>query len=357
MKEDNLRQNKEIDIIDLTKRVFKEYKTLGAFILVFAILGIIVALSQPKSYTTNVVLAPEISSGIGISSGISDLASMVGVDLSSNSNNVDAIYPEIYPDIFASTDFILTVLNIPVKTLNGTHRTYNDHLILDQKYPFWVYPQIWATKLFKKKNINSKTKKLDPFHLTKGQYNIVAAIRTNISCLVDKKTSVITIAVKDQDPMVSAIVADTLCNKLQNYITIYRTKKARNDLAYTEKLYKEAKAQYEKSRRVYAGYSDANTDIIVPSYKSKEEDLENEMQLRFNTYTQMSQQLQLAKAKLQERTPAFTVIQKASIPIKASSTPRLYTLIAFILIGVLFDALWILYLKEIITSRTKKKEA
>jgi LPS O-antigen subunit length determinant protein (WzzB/FepE family) len=148
--------------------------------------------------------------------------------------------------------------------------------------------------------------------------------------------------------MVSATMADTIQNRLQQYITMYRTKKARNDLAYAQKLYSEARSQYIKSQEVYSSYSDANEDLILQSYKSKQDELENEMQLRYNIYNQSVQQLQLAKAKVQEQTPAFTIIQGASVPIKATSTPRTLIVLIYIIIGVIFDTIWILEFHKIL---------
>ena len=133
---------------------------------------------------------------------------------------------------------------------------------------------------------------------------------------------------------------------LKEYITIYRTKKARNDLEYTQNLFNEAKERYVKSRQVYGSYADANEDLILQSYRSKQEELENEMQLMYNMYKQLSQQLQMAKAKVQEKTPVFTVIQSSSVPIRASSTPRSHIVLLFIFFGIIADVIWILYLKE-----------
>ena len=44
--------------------------------------------------------------------------------------------------------------------------------------------------------------------------------------------------------------------------------------------------------------------------------MENEMQLKYDAYTTLDKQLQAAKAKVQERTPAFTMIKGSSVPIK-----------------------------------------
>lgn len=343
---------KEIDTIALVQRILEHKITLAVFIVVFAVIGVVKALYTPREYTTNVILAPELSGGGGLPEGLSNLASMVGVDLSSSSSkSIDAIYPEIYPDVLSSTDFILKLFDVKVKTKGAQEeKTYFNHLVQDVTIPFWSYPQIWIQSYFEKKE-TGPAKALNPFSLTKAQDMIVKQIRSSVFCSIDKKTSVISISVKDNDPAVSAIMADTVMNRLQQYITVYRTHKSRTDLAYTQKLYDEAKAQYTEARQQYASFSDANTDVILQSYKSKEEDLENDMQLKFNTYTQLSQQLQIAKAKVQEKTPAFTVIQRASIPLKPSGTPRSLIVILTVVVGCIADAVWVLLLRDMIRKK------
>lgn len=338
--------SREIDVIAIVKKVWKEKKTLYAFLGVFAVLGVIKALCTPKEYTTNVLLAPELGTGGGISENISSLASMVGVDFSSSNKSIDAIYPEIYPDVLASSDFIINLFDIKVRMKEDpAERTYFRHLVFDTPIPFWSYPSIWLAKLMEKKD-KRKSKGIDPFYLTKAQDEIVKKIRSNISCTVDKKTSVISISVKDNDPFASAIIADTIKSRLQQYIISYRTQKARNDLEQNEKLCEEAHKQYLKAKDKYAVFSDANENIVLQSYKLKAIDLENEMQLKFNNYSGLVQQVQLAKAKVQERTPAFTVIQSSTVPLKASSTPRSVMVILFIFLGGVLDVIWVMFRPE-----------
>ncbi len=333
----------EIDIIGLIQKVLREKKLLALFITVFTCVGIIVAINKKKEYTANVVLAPEIT-GMGMSQSLGTLASMVGVDFGGNGNSTDAIYPDIYPDVFASNDFIIPLFKIPVVLKDSTNsKTYYDHLTKDSKIAFWEYPAIWVTSLLSKSEDGKlgKQKDVNLFCLTKMQAGICDKIRKNIACLIDKKTSVITISVTDDDPQVAAILADTIQNRLQQYISLYRTQKARNDLSYAKKIFVESKEQYIRAQRAFAGYSDANTEVILQSFKSKQEELENEMQLRYNIYTQAGQQLQVAKSKVQEHTPAFTVIQRATVPLRASSTPRTIIVLLFVIVGIGLDVIWI----------------
>lgn len=344
-------KSKEIDVVGIIKKMLTEWKLLAKIIVVSAVLGVVVALNTPKSYTTTVILAPELSSGSSMGGNLSNIASMVGINLSNAGNGIDAIYPQIYPDVLTSSDFILRLFDVKVAPDEETKpKRYYDYLSEDTNVPFWRYPMIWISKLLASPD-STASNAINDFKLTKKQDAILNQIRGSIACIVDKNTSVITISVTDADKQVCAIMADTIQKQLQQYITIYRTKKARMDLAYSEKLYNESRAQYIKAQQLYSSYSDANTDVILESFKAKRDELENEMQLKYNIYTQTVQQLQLAKAKVQEQTPAFSVIQSASVPLKASSTPRAFIVLLYICLGIMVDAIWVGFLKEIIRRK------
>ena len=131
---------------------------------------------------------------------------------------------------------------------------------------------------------------------------------------VDKKTFVITIDVTDQDPLVAATVADSVRVRLQEALTAYRTAKSRHDLAYVQKIQKEAKRDYDRACMLYADFMDSNRDIVLESVRQQRLKLENDMQLRYNNYNALSAQLLAAQAKVQQDTPAFTTLERATVP-------------------------------------------
>ena len=61
---------KEIDFVNITKRVLAEKKTLGYFILTFAVIGIIYAINQQKTYTSTVNTISAKSSSLILPSSI-----------------------------------------------------------------------------------------------------------------------------------------------------------------------------------------------------------------------------------------------------------------------------------------------
>ncbi len=267
-----------------------------------------------------------------------------------NMTSSDAIYPTLYPDLMGSPNFIVDLFGIKVVNEEGDIKTdYYTYLTKEQKVSIWTMPIIWLKRqmnsLFpRKKDVlksDGNSGDSDLLILSKEQSDVVSMIQDKITCSVDKKTDVITITVKDQDRLISATMADSVRVRLQDFITDYRTQKARVDLEYYTKLTDEAKRDYEEARRLYASYADANTDLMLTSFKAKEQDLENDMQLKYNTYTTLTTQLQMAKAKVQERTPAFTVIQGASVPQIPAGPKRMLFVLAMMFLTFMGTTIYI----------------
>ena len=322
----------------------KRRKHLYVVVLPVAfVLACIYALGLPNYYNVQVKLSPELSSKSSTSS-ISALASQFGVTLGGRANaGTEALFPTLYPDLMNSVDFKTSLFPVKVKREEDKKvMTYYDYLLNEQKTPWWSGAVKGLMSFFGSKE-KEKNLKVDPFRLTKTQTAIAQVIDKKVVCDVDKKTMVITIDVTDQDPLIAATMADSVKVRLQDFITEYRTKKARHDLAYTQKLYKEAKERYTRARQNYASFSDANQDLILESVRSKQTDLENEMQLQFNAYNTLAQQMQMAEAKVQEDTPAFTTLQSATVPVKKAGPVRSKMVLMFLFLVFIGTTAYILY--------------
>lgn len=328
----------KIDIAKLAQIVLADKRKMLIYCGIGAIAGIIFAFSIPRIYKSSVMLAPEETSN-GFSGNISSLASMVGMNMKFGDSG-DAIYPEIYPDVLESTKFLVSLFPVKVTSKDGKIKDmpYAEYMERHQKEEWWFYPVTLAVRLIErlKGEQGSGSKgNVDPVFITKKQYDLAKKISKNIDCHVDKKTNVISITLTDQDPKIALTMVDAVKTNLQDFITEYRTNKARNDEAYMEKLHTEAFEQYTKAREKYATFADEYNFVLLESVKSKMEALQDEMQLKYNIYTQVESQLQIAKAKVQERTPAFTTLQNAFMPVKHANKPKVLILAVFVFIAFL----------------------
>ena len=191
---------------------------------------------------------------------------------------------------------------------------------------------------------------IDPYNLSKDEDAIAGSIRNNIKINFDKKTAVISISIKDQDPLICKTIGDSVKERLQEFITDYRTRKARVDLEYNQKIYGEAKARYEQARNRYARFSDSNRDVLSQHTQTRKAELQNEMQLQQTIYQQVAAQVQQAEAKVQEETPAFTTLQSATVPVKKTGPKRAQICIIYLFLAFLATSIWILYKEDDLKS-------
>jgi len=229
------------------------------------------------------------------------------------------------------------------KNINTSLYTYLDE---KQKKAWWSYILSAPFKLIglfssqKEDNKNAPDSRV--IVLSKKQQDILLALKDRINVSVDKKTGVITLSSTMQSPEISATVADTVISYMQKYIVGYRTQKARQDKNFTEQLYNEAQANYYKAQKILSTYVDENMGIVSARYRNTQERLQNEANVAFGVYNQMAQQLQMAKMKVQDTTPVYTIIQPAVVPLKATSPRKPLILVAFLFLAGVGACGWVL---------------
>lgn len=355
----NFSSQEEIDLLELALKVWGERKFVLKACGYAVLIGLVIAFSIPREYTANAMIAPELSDN-KTTGGLSSLAAMAGFNLNATST-ADAIYPDLYPDIVTSTPFITGLFNVQVKDLDEeVDTTLYCYLNEHQRVPWWTLITSapfkalgWVISLFTEEEKEDAI--LDPFHLTKEEADIAKELSERITVSVDKKTGVTTLSVTMQDARISACLTDTVVRRLQDYITEYRTTKARQDFQFQEKLFERKKKEYEKAQENYAKFADANKNIILLSYRAEQERLENEMRLAYQVYTSVAQQLQMAEVKVQEITPVYTIIEPATIPIKASKPRKTLMLLGIVFLTGLCCVSWILFGRDFyINLKTKK---
>ncbi len=355
----NKPQEKEqtIDFMALFHSLWKYRKLYYKVLGITFVLALVYAFSLPKVYRCEVMLAPELST-TRTSNSLTSLARSFGMKLGNNltGGNSEALMPTLYPDLMNSVDFKTSLFDVQVCAKDSVKpKSYYDYLLNDQKRPWWsavIGGTIGAiTDLFASEDTvgnSAKNKKVNPFKLTKKQTAIAKVIANKVVCDVDQKTLVITIDVRDQDPVICATVADSVKERLQDFITAYRTNKARIDLEYNEKLCAEAKQRYEKARQRYVEFADANQDVVLQSVRTRITDLENEMQLQFNAYQTYAAQVQNSEAQVQQETPAFMTLQSATVPIKPAGPSKKKYLLVFLFLAFAGTTTYVLYKENLL---------
>lgn len=335
----------QIDWMGILRQVLAIRKKLYIAAAVGVVLGILIALGTPKQYTVNITLSPEMSSSKSGSGLASMAASFLGGSIGNDSP--DALNATLAPDIVASTPFLLELFDARVvsqdKQIDTTFTAY-----LDEQKSSWMDYVLKAPgmaisgikSLFSDKKEKTETIQEGTIELNEEDAAKLEGLRQQITAEVDKKTAITTLSVTLQDPKVTATIADSVVSKLQQYITAYRTSKAKEDCQYLEKLYKERQQEYYDAQQRYARYVDANSNVVFQSTLAERERLQNDMNLAYQVYSQVAQQLQVARAKVQEEKPVFAVVEPAVVPLNPSGTSRKVIVLGFIFLAVAFTGAW-----------------
>ncbi len=321
----------EFDLSTLLHLLRKKLKVIVWYTVIAAILGFLIAWCIPKEYESSASIIPE--SEVSESSGLSALTNMAGIDLG---NGEDAIGPGLYPTVVCSNKFIVDLLYTPVQTIDGEVNTVLITYLKEYtRRPWWSFFRKSIGKLMKKLNppiqynVRGEGERINPERLSMNDEMMLEGLKGSISCNMDEKTGMIHIAFRTQDPLVAKTVVDTLMVHLQDFITAYRTNKARIDLVHYQEIEEETHQKYDETQRAYARYCDTHMGSLLQAYQSEMEALETEMSVALNAYTQVKQQVQAAEAKVQENTPAFTIVETASVPPRHCSPHKLLMAIAF----------------------------
>lgn len=348
MEENKISNVKIIELQPIVKKLWRHRRLFYKVLPIVFVVSCIYIFSLPRFYTTDAKLAPELGGSMGGGS-LGSIASAFGFDFGDMQTS-DAITPLLYPDLMEDNAFVTQLFPIKVVNKDGDIKaTYFEYLKKYQKRPWWGGFTSWFFNLFKSNEKGDSTT-FDPYCLSKKDNEIVDKIRKNIRLNIDKKTGVITIIVEDQDPRICKTLSDSAMNRLQQFITEYRTNKARKDYDYYKQLTSEAKKDYESARQQYANMSDASTNVSLRSVELKLEDMENDMQLKYNTYTTLNTQLQAAKAKVQERTPVFTILKGAAVPIKPAGPKRMFFVMGMMVVAFMGVSAYILFKSRLSTS-------
>ncbi len=299
-------------------------------------LGTLYALSKSNEYKAQITVMPEFQNKASSLSGLNSLAGLAGIDVGSLSGNIDAIRPDLYPNVSQSTPFGLQMLNQPVYSkLFKKQQPLQEFLISQQL-------ETWRGKLGSLLNSGSSetedTNVSEIYHgqveLSKEEEDLIAGLKSRITVTHDKKSGMLTIETQMPDPIVASSIAQSTLNYLTDYVTTYRTEKARKQVDFLTKQVARAKQRYQESEMILSNYRDRNRSLYTNTAKIEEQRIQADFMLAQNLYNDLVKQLELARIRIQEDTPVFKILEPARIPRKKSAPNRTMTVIGFMAVGV-----------------------
>lgn len=363
----------EIDLWELVRKIWLGRVIIVKSVIILILIGLLVAFGSSETYTSEVKILPvtQQQSSLG---GLGGLARQFGVGSGMN-NTRDGIPPTLYPDIIHSTQFLRQLLNmevsLPDENRKVTLRTYylehQEESLLNvlQKYtvklPFTVLSSIRErntseNELSLNENpiIATNGVKSQVFKLSSEELQLLRALRSVINSSEAINTGVITIRIEMGDSVIAAEVAMRVVEQLSEYVTNYRTEKAKLDVEFISDRYEEAKSRFNEAQLELAKFSDENRGNLTAVARITQQSLQSNYSLTFNLYNSMSERLEEARIKLQEETPIINILEHASVPDSRTSPKRAQILIIYTMLGGLIGIV-LIFAKQMWRSVKEKK--
>jgi uncharacterized protein involved in exopolysaccharide biosynthesis len=341
----------EIDLRDIILPIWKARKQILTTAIIFAIIGGIIGFMTPATYTASSTFLPQTSQvGGGLSGSLGGLASLAGINLNAPMSGGD-IPPSMYATVLGSQPFKKRILDAKIG-VNGDSISYRDYLTNQPKsilglvgeYTIGLPGKVMVTINSSEENANELVGNgLIP--LTDKEFELQKSLSSKISIANDKKEGVVSLTVKEGDPLVAAQIAQVTETALQDWIIEHKIKNAKAQYDFIEKQFEAKQKEFFSIQEQLANYTDRNQNVLSASYLTRLDRLQAEFNLVNTVYSELAKQKEQAAIQLSKDTPTFSILDPVKVP-KEKTGPKksLYILGAFF-IGLIGGSGWAFALK------------
>lgn len=154
----------------------------------------------------------------------------------------------------------------------------------------------------------------------------------------------LTLQVVDPDPMVSALMLDSVCSHLQKFIATKRLMVVRHRYKSLAGVRDSMRDDYLQCQELYAAYNDAHHGSLKAQEKSRLETLRKNKDIAYKTFSIVNQQYLRLKTQLERNPMSFYTVKMASVPVRPSNPQYMVNILSFLVVTLLLTTLFVLYL-------------
>lgn len=342
----------EVDLKYFLIPIWKKRKRVLITIIIFAFIGVFIAYSLENRYTADTVFLPQGGEGSEqIGGQLGGLASLAGINLNSGGGGALIFPPALYPNLLDNIDLQLELLSskIYLQDLGDsvTYRVYYDSvyspgimsILLD--YTIGLPGKIFGA-LKGGEDAPIKRGQDKYYRISKKDYGLIKQLKADITLKPNDADGYVSMSFTMPDPDHAAQMAGHLERILHNNLVDFRLEKIIQELEYLEGTYAEKKKDYLKAQKELSDFKDRNINLITTSSQENLQNLQNQFDLTFEIYKNVSASLEQKKIEKSKNTPLIKTIKPIVIPFKRSSPNRPQVLIIFVILGFVFSSAHIL---------------
>lgn len=303
-----------IDGVTLVVAVWTKRKLISMVVICSTVVSIIISLLLQESFLSTAVLLPETDksklAGLG---GLSDLASLAGVNVGGGEGSL----VKLYPTIVKSEALLKTVVY--------------------KKYQTKEFEQ--PVNLIEYWEIEEKTPEL--------AYEKALKLLTELLQIsMDNKTLVFTLSISTPEPQLSAAIINTITEELDSFIRSKRTTSASNQRKFVEGRLTEIKLDLTSSENKLKEFREKNRQVFSPQLLLEQERLIRDLQINAAIYTELRKQFELVKIEEVKNIPVINILNPARPAAKKDKPKRTIIVITVFLLSLIGSIGYVIFQKQ-----------
>ena len=324
--------------------VWGERRMIVRVMAVAGLVGLFLAFAGGEEYTARTRVLPY-RSGVAGLGGLSNLAGIAGIRLPAGSSD-QTITADLYPEVAKSQDFKIALAETPIRftsvsrsvsTIQYFREIYDRPLTeLLTTYTIGLPGEVLAAIRSARPAAGRlpASDSAPPLASYDLKYmKLVRRLDQRLGVSIDKRTSIITITGEMPDPYAAADLVRVASDLLMARIIDYESRKAGEQFRFISDQLAQAKIRYEQAQRELAAFNDRNRALISATSQIERDRLQREYDLAFEVYQQLSRDLEQARIKMKQDTPAFTILEQVTVPVERSSPRRGQLLLMSVFLG------------------------
>ena len=340
----NLQTEDQIDIIALLSKVWYHKKSILKTVVIFGVIGILVALSTPNKYTASSLFTPNYSGKSGGASGLKGLASLAGINIGSMEGTKE-VSPMLYGKITEGVTFKKALLTAPIENIEGV-QTLKDYFI-QKESEFSIIGTLKGYTIglpgkvigwFKSAEAQTRLNAVPGIEaIAEEDFEYFKAIDGILTLSINDKDGFIEMIAVSENPKLAAQVAKNGELILQNQIIAIKTKSSLEMLGYLQGEYEAKKVLLNKAQERLSTFKDRNLNIATNSFSIQQTRLESELRTAGVVFDNVATQLEQVKLQVTKDTPVFSILKPVVFPNEKSEPKRILIVVVWLFLGAVFS--------------------
>ena len=336
----NLQTEDQIDIIALLSKVWYHKKSILKTVVIFGVIGILVALATPNKYTASSLFTPNYSGKSGGASGLKGLASLAGINIGSMEGTKE-VSPMLYGKITEGVTFKKALLAAPIENIEGV-QTLKDYFV-QKESEFSIIGTLKGYTIglpgkvigwFKSAEAQTRLNAVPGIEaIAEEDFEYFKAIDGILTLSINDKDGFIEMIAVSENPKLAAQVAKNGELILQNQIIAIKTKSSLEMLGYLQGEYEAKKVLLNKAQERLSTFKDRNLNIATNSFSIQQTRLESELRTAGVVFDNVATQLEQVKLQVTKDTPVFSILKPVVFPNEKSEPKRSLIVVFWLFLG------------------------